>query len=141
MSQRRNIWEDFMNAIGREDLCDSEIFDDPNKNSEEIDSVIEDWTAKNTKQDAMSVLGDAGIPCGAVLNARDIYNNEHLQQRDMIVDIEHPDRGEFQVLGCPIKLSDSAAEITTPPLLGQHTKEILSEVLGYTEDRINTVVG
>jgi formyl-CoA transferase len=130
-----------MNAIGREDLCNSEIFDDPNKNSEEIDSVIEDWTTKNTKQEAMAVLGDAGIPCGAVLNARDIYNNEHLQQRDMIVDIEHPDRGEFQVLGCPIKLSDSAAEITTPPLLGQHTKEILSEVLGYTEDRINSVVG
>ena len=140
MSQRRNIWEDFMNAIGREDLCDSEIFDNPNKNSEEIDSVIEDWTTKNTKQEAMSVLGDAGIPCGAVLNARDIYNNEHLQQRDMIVDIEHPDRGEFQVLGCPIKLSDSVAEITSPPLLGQHTKEILSEVLGYTEDRIKSVI-
>ena len=88
----------------------------------------------------MSVLGDAGIPCGAGLNARDIYNNEHLQQRDMIVDIEHPDRGEFQVLGCPIKLSDSVAEIVTPPLLGQHTKEILSEVLGYTEDRIKSVI-
>ena len=140
MSQRRNIWEDFMNAIGREDLCESEIFDDPAKNSEEIDSVIEDWTSQNSKEEAMAILGAAGIPCGAVLNAKDIYTNEHLNQRDMIVGIKHPDRGEFRVLGCPIKLSDSVAEIASPPLLGQHTEEILSDVLGYTKAKIKSVL-
>ena len=140
MSQRRNIWEDFMNAIGREDLCESEIFDDPAKNSKEIDSIIEDWTSQNSKEEAMTILGKAGIPCGAVLNAKDIYSNEHLNQRDMIVGIDHPDRGEFRVLGCPIKLSDSVAEIASPPLLGQHTEEILSDVLGYSKAKIQSVL-
>jgi len=46
-----------MNAIGRKDLCDFEIFNDPKKKLKKIDSMIEDWTAKNTKQEAMSVLG------------------------------------------------------------------------------------
>ena len=88
----------------------------------------------------MTILGKAGIPCGAVLNAKDIYNNEHLNQRDMIVGINHPDRGEFPVFGCPIKLSDSVAEIVSPPLLGQHTEEILSDVLGYTKSKIESVL-
>lgn len=140
MSQRRDIWGDFMRAIGREDLCDTEILSDPSQNAKEIDAVIEDWAIKNSKEEAMSILGQAGIPCGAVLNAKDIYNNEHLQERDMVVHLDHRDRGKFQMLGCPIKLSDSVPEISPPPLLGEHTAEILSEVLGYSENHINSIV-
>jgi len=88
----------------------------------------------------MSILGQAGIPCGAVLNAKDIYNNGHLQERDMVVHLDHRDRGKFQMLGCPIKLSDSVLEISPPPLLGEHTAEILSEVLGYSENHINSII-
>ena len=140
MSQRRDIWGDFMRAIGREDLCDTEILKDPSKNVKEIDAVIEDWAIRNSKEEAMSILGQAGIPCGAVLNAKDIYNNGHLQERDMVVHLDHRDRGKFQMLGCPIKLSDSVPEISPPPLLGEHTAEILSEVLGYSENHINSII-
>ncbi len=62
----------------------------------------------------------------------------------MIVTIDHPDRGEFMVPGCPVKLSDSPVALRPAPLLGQHTAEVFGEILGYeegdlaelTEDRV-----
>ena len=52
------------------------------------------------------------------------------------LELDHPERGSYWNLGCPIKLSDSPAEITRSPLLGEHTDEILGEVLGYGGDEI-----
>ena len=57
----------------------------------------------------------------------------HLRARDMIVDIDFPTRGTYQTVGCPIKLSDSPAEITRPPLLGEHTGEVLAGLCGVDE--------
>ena len=58
-----------------------------------------------------------------------------------MVKVEHPERGEYLSVGCPIKLSDSEVEVTRSPLLGEHTVEVLSEVLGYTGDELGAVIG
>ena len=52
----------------------------------------------------------------------------------MIVDIDYPTRGTYQTVGCPVKLSDSPAEVTRPPLLGEHTDEVLSTLCGIGPD-------
>ena len=53
-----------------------------------------------------------------------------------MVEVDHPGRGKYLTVGCPIKLSDSPVEVTRSPLLGEHTDEILSEVLGYSRDEV-----
>jgi formyl-CoA transferase len=54
----------------------------------------------------------------------------------MIVKVEHPQRGMFTTVGCPIKLSDSPVQVTSSPLLGEHSEEILRSMLNYTDDDI-----
>ena len=60
----------------------------------------------------------------------------HLRARDMIVDVDFPTRGTYQTVGCPIKLSDSCAEITRPPLLGEHTDEVLATLCGTSSEQL-----
>ncbi len=57
-----------------------------------------------------------------------------------MVKVDHPERGEYLSVGCPIKLSDSPAEVKRSPLLGEHTEEILSDVLGYSGDDLDRVI-
>ena len=76
------------------------------------------------------------MTAGALMNAEDIHSDPHLLEREMIVTIDHPQRGEFTFPGNPIKLSDSPTHVEPSPLLGQHTEQVLSEVLGYDGDRI-----
>ena len=52
----------------------------------------------------------------------------------MIVDIDYPTRGTYQTVGCPIKLSESPAEVTRPPLLGEHSADVLQALCGVGPD-------
>ena len=84
----------------------------------------------------MRILGEAGVPCSMCFNAEDIYYDEHLREREMIVTIDHPDRGEFMIPGCPVKLSDSPVEVKPAPRLGAHNAEVFSEFLGFDEAKL-----
>jgi formyl-CoA transferase len=66
--------------------------------------------------------------------------DEGLRATGTIVDVEHPERGTYVSVGCPIKLSGSPVEVERSPLLGEHTVEILSEVLGYQGEELDRVV-
>jgi formyl-CoA transferase len=76
----------------------------------------------------MRILGEAGVPSGACQDTGEVLADAHLRARDMIVDVDFPTRGIYQTVGCPIKLSASPAEITRPPLLGEHTDELLASL-------------
>src|SRR5207249_67269 len=78
--------------------------------------------------------GKAGVPCGAVLDTAEVLDDPHLNARGQIHTIEHPTRGRFRLPGSPVHLSASEAPTTPPPLAGQHTDEVLREVLGLTGD-------
>jgi formyl-CoA transferase len=73
------------------------------------------------------------VPAGPVLDSGDIFENEHLRARGMIVEMEHPERGNVALLGCPIRLSESPARVERAPLLGEHTAQVLAAELGYSE--------
>ena len=77
-------------------------------------------------------MGDAGVPCGACQDTGEILADPHLKAREMIVEMEYPPRGAFQTVGCPLKLSDSPAELTRPPMLGEHTEALLHELCGVS---------
>lgn len=136
---RRHMWKALLAIIGREDLADDPRLDDPDRAIEaayEINALIGEWTGKRTKFEAMRILGEAGIPASACFDAVDIYADEHLREREMIVSVEHPDRGDFTLPGCPVKLSDSPVEFAAAPLLGQHNAEVYSEFFGYGADEL-----
>jgi len=84
----------------------------------------------------MRLLGDAGVPCGAVQDTGEVLADPHLKAREMIVDVDYPTRGTYQTVGCPIKLSDSPVEVSRPPQLGEHSEALLGEICGVDPDEI-----
>ena len=134
-----DMFQALMRTIGRHDLAD-----DPTLQTragrfarvDEIDALIEAWTGKHTKQEAMEILAGAGVACGAVLDSAEVLADKHLRGRGMVVDLEHPDRGRFPMLGNPVHLSDSPTEVRRAPLLGEHTAEVLGGLLGLSADEL-----
>lgn len=127
------MWRSLLEAIGREDLLDGHDPQGITRNAgEELREVIEAWTQERTKFEVMEVLGKVGVPTGPVLDSGEIYGNEHLRERGMLVEIEHPQRGPMTLLGCPIRLSESPAVHQRAPLLGEHTQEVLAAELGLS---------
>ena len=135
----QDMWCDFARAIGREDLLtDPRCVDAPTrwKHVDELNAMARAWTGARSKQEVMTTLAKAGVPCGAVLDTGEVLDDQHLNARDAIVTIDHPTRGRFRVPACPIRLSASKPVTTPPPLAGQHTEEVLTEVLGLSPTSI-----
>jgi formyl-CoA transferase len=80
----------------------------------------------------MQVLGDAGVPAGAVYDTMEITQDAALQKREMIVTVDHPKRGKFTLPGWPVKMSDSHVAVDRSPMLGEHNAAIYSEWLGLS---------
>jgi formyl-CoA transferase len=93
--------------------------------------MIQEWTQQYTKFQAMELLNDIDVPCGPILDIKEMIEDKALAERGIIVEVEHPQRGPFKTVGCPLVLSDSPVEVQPSPLLGEHTEEILSGLLGY----------
>ena len=83
----------------------------------------------------MAILNELDVPCGPIMSTEDLANDEHVRGRDMYVELDHPQRGKWYNVGMPIKLSASPAKIERSPTLGEHTDEILKEVLGLSDAR------
>jgi formyl-CoA transferase len=133
-----HMFRALLETIGRADLVD-----DPRlargaraANGAFIEELISCWTRERTKYEAMEALGAAGIPAGAVLDSAELLTNPQLLAREMIVELEHPQRGRMKLLGCPIKLADSPPVIAPPPLLGQHTAAVLHELFGWGDEAV-----
>lgn len=125
------MWPAFMEATGLTHLADDAKFatlDARWENREAMDAIVEEWTRGRTKQEVMEVLGAAGVPCGAIQDTGEVLDDPHLKARDMIVEVEYPKYGTYKTVGCPIKMSGSAVEITRPPELGEHSEEILRQI-------------
>ena len=106
---------------------------------DEIDPLIEGWTEKRTKHEAMAILAGAGVPCGAVLDTGEILSNEHLIERGMVLTVEHPMRGRFAMPGNPVHLSDSPTVVERAPLLGEHNAEVYAKLLGYSDEELTAL--
>ena len=128
----RGMWEDFARAIGREDLiADPRCVDATSRwaHRDALNDIARAWTGARSKQTVLETLGKAGVPCGAIFDTQEVLDDPHMNARGAIETIEHPTRGRFRVPGCPIRLTSGKAATTPPPLAGQHTDEVLAEVL------------
>jgi formyl-CoA transferase len=97
-----------------------------------IFDTIEDWTKTMTKFEVMDLCNKHDIPVGPILSMKEIAEEQSLRSTGTVVEVDHPGRGKYLTVGNPVKLSDSPADVRRSPLLGEHTVEILSKVLGYS---------
>ena len=134
------MWPALCQTIGRPELAKDSRFKGTEGRWEhraELNAIVEDWTRQRSKHEVMRLLGDAGVPCGACQDTGEVLSDPHLKAREMIVDVDYPTRGTYQTVGCPIKLSDSPAEIARPPLLGEHSDAVLAELCGIGIEEFN----
>ena len=137
------VWEPLAKRIGP-DLGLPDLVNDPRfakidarrRNQNEMWPLIEKFASNYTKREFMVVLNELDVPAGLIMSTEDLANDEHVRGREMYVELDHPERGKWFNIGMPIKLSASPAKIKRSPLLGEHTAEILKEVLGWSDAEI-----
>ena len=126
-------WKPITELIGKPELAEDPAWATPEVRLSKLDkafALIEEWTEKHSKWEVMEALNAHGIPCGPILSTRELAEDETLAELGSVVEVEHPGRGTYKTVGCPLKLSDSPVEIERSPLLGEHNDEVLGE-LGY----------
>ncbi len=132
--------EGLLVAIGRPELVDDPRIRNASARRENADwlkDLVRSWTAQRTKYEAMEELQHHGVPAGAVLDSGDIFHDPHLQERGMVHVINHPTRGDVEILGNPIRMSQSPTNMVRAPLLGEHSCEVLAAELGLCAEDLD----
>jgi formyl-CoA transferase len=130
------VWKNICDVIGKPDWKENPDYAKPINRLPKLNEIfgaIEDWTMTKTKFEVMDICNALNIPVGPILSMKEISEDESLRQTGTIVDVEHPERGNYLTVGNPIKLSDSPSDVVRSPLLGEHTDEILKDVLGMSD--------
>ena len=131
-------------AIGRNDWLDDPDWNTPKARLPKLDQMfneIERWTKTKTKFEVMEILNPLNVPCGPVLSMKELAEEPSLRASGTVVEVDHPTRGSYLTVGNPIKLSDSPSEVERAPLLGEHTRDILQNVLGMTDQELEAAQG
>lgn len=133
------LWKKACQALGWEDLAGDERFVTNDVRVAHRDVLIELLQKRLSvmeSQDVCERLDAAGVPCGPIHSIDQVLEHPHVQEREMILEMEHPLVQNLKVPGFPVKLSATPAKATRyPPLLGEHTDELLAE-LGYSPAQI-----
>jgi formyl-CoA transferase len=133
------MWEALFTIIGRPELIRDPRFATVaarKANFDALSEVVTAWTSRHTKHEAMRMLAEHGVPCGAVLATDEVLADLHLKERGMVVTLEHPTRGTVTIPGCPVKMECSSVPIKRAPLLGEHNQEVYRELLGLNDHEL-----
>ena len=128
-------WRRLATAIGRPELADDpEYVDHANraKHAAEVDAMVAAWTRTHTKHEVMRIIGEAGVPCGAVMDTGDLLAEPTFQARGIIQTQHHPD-GELRMPTFPVRFDGKPPKIAPAPLLGEHTTQVFGQWLGMSE--------
>jgi len=129
------VWEAICDLIGKPEWkTDPDYAKPPARlpRLKQIFATIEEWTMTKTKFEVMDLCNAVDIPVGPILSMKEIAEEKSLRDTGTVVEVDHPTRGKYLTVGNPVKMSDSITEVKRSPLLGEHTEEILTKVLGYS---------
>jgi formyl-CoA transferase len=133
------MWDSLCAAMERPELAVDPRFETPEsrvENATQLYEEIASWTTQYTKHEVMSILGDAGVPVSKNFDTVDLFNDEHLNSRDFVHTLDHPEHGEIRLLGWAPRMSNSHVPIRTAPLMGEHSDEVLTEDLALTPEQL-----
>jgi len=133
------MWDTLCAVIDRPDLIVDPKYATPKdraKNADELDAEISKWTRQHEKHEAMRILAGNGVPVSAVFDSVDVFNDPHLTERGFFKKVDHPVEGELTLMGPTFRMSDSDVEVERPPMLDEHTDEVLSDDLGMSADEL-----
>jgi formyl-CoA transferase len=126
------VWEQICDIIGEPTWKTDPEYATPRARLPKLNAIfarIEQWTMTKTKFEVMEICNKVDIPVGPILSMKEIAEEQSLRKTGTVVEVDHPTRGKYLSVGNPIKLSDSISEVKRSPLLGEHTDEILKDVL------------
>ncbi len=130
----------FVQVGGREHLADDPRFATNPARIEHRDALIPLLTAmvkEKTKAEWISLLESVGVPCGPINNLQEVFENEQVVARGIQQNVPHPTAGSMKLVASPMRLSKTPVTVRMPPpLLGEHTEEILGATLHYTHEQI-----
>lgn len=131
-------WQHFCQALENPSWASDgkfRLLQDRKNNEEELNALIQEWTAKKTPEEVISIMQEAGVPAGVVKNGKDTFEDPQLNFRNYFWEIEHPEMGPFSHLGSPFNLGATPAKPRMPaPCLGEHNEFVCTKILGMSDE-------
>jgi len=139
------MWKDFCRAFRLEDLGKDPRYETNAsrvKHRKELIEALSKFFKTMTRKEVLDTLESASIPCGPINTIKEVFEDPQVLHRKMLVEVDHPTAGKLKMAGIPVKFSETEASIRRPPpTLGEHTLEVLGEVLGYERARVEALRG
>jgi CoA:oxalate CoA-transferase len=138
------LWERFCKAIDRPDLARDERFTtnaERTRHRPELEDILESVTQTRTTAEWVELLERQGLPCSPVNTIDKVVGDANVNFREMIAEVDQPGVGKMKIAGSPFHLSETPGRVRGPaPLLGQHTREVLRDVLQYPDEKIERLI-
>jgi len=133
------IWESFCSAIGMKELARDPRFENNSKrveNRDELDRILSERFLEKTTDEWIEILNSSGVPCSPINTIDRVVEDEQIKMRNMIVEFMHPSYGKVRTMGTPVKIEGGKEEFAPAPELGEHTEEILKNILEINPEEI-----
>jgi len=136
-----SLWDKFINVMNMDSLEDARFKKNSGRveNRKELIDILEKAFSTKPVKEWIELFEGVKIPCGPVNKFSDILNDQHMKDREMVIEYEHEVLGKLKMIGTPIKLSRTPGKVkSAPPNLGEHTEDILKS-LGYSSAEIKAL--
>jgi len=137
------MWDKFCHVMEIPEFIHDPRFDVNKKrvmNRDQLVPLLEKKIAARDSDEWISEFREVDIPCGRVNTMDRVFNHPQIKPRNMVVEVKHPTAKKLKLIGIPVKYSETPGSVRLPPpLLGQHTEEILSDLLGYSKEEIGAL--
>lgn len=144
MSLTNRMWHALLEIIGREDLIGDpyyEVLDNRKADWKQIDEMIERWSETKTSEEVLRIFQEHKLPCEKIRNVHEVITDPQSDERGIFAEVEHKTAGRIKITNVPIKFSRTPTKIHSPsPLLGEHNREILGGMLGFSDETIDSLV-
>jgi crotonobetainyl-CoA:carnitine CoA-transferase CaiB-like acyl-CoA transferase len=139
----QKLWVNFCKVVGQEEWIADPRFETNARrveNRQVLLPLVAEVIAGRTCDEWVGLLVEASIPCGPVNNMQSLFADPQVLHRGMVAEVPHQTIGTLRLAGIPIKYSETPQVIRlAPPLLGEHTEEVLADVLGYGPEKIGVL--